>query len=57
MSLERPTDPLESPHDPLEIDREQARTAALSLAAWLVITLTAVGMLFVLGEAITGLFV
>ena len=47
----------ETTHDPLEIDRENARFVAIGLAAWLVLTATAVALLLVLGPSISGLFV
>jgi hypothetical protein len=44
-------------HDPLEIDRENARFAAISLAIWLVLTAAAVMLLIIAGPTLTGLFV
>ena len=44
-------------HDPLPVDRENARLAAIGLVVWIVITLAVVGLLLVFGDVISGLFV
>lgn len=38
-------------------DQEMARTAAVSLGIWLLLTMAAVGLLLVAGDAIMNLFV
>jgi hypothetical protein len=48
---------LDTTHDPLEIDRENARFTAIGLAVWLVLTAAAVLLLMMAGPILTGLFV
>ncbi|WP_254864279.1 hypothetical protein [Halovivax gelatinilyticus] len=47
----------DSAHDPLSIDRENARLAAIGLGVWLAITLAAVVLLWVFGPSVSGLFI
>lgn len=44
-------------HDPLTIDRTNARLAAIALAVWMAITLAVVGLLLAFGPSISALFV
>lgn len=44
-------------HDPVEIDRENARRAAIGLGVWLTITLAVVFLLLLFGDSLTGVFV
>ncbi|WP_339102855.1 hypothetical protein [Haloterrigena salinisoli] len=44
-------------HDPVDIDRENARRTAVGLGIWLTLTLAAVLLLLLFGSFITGLFV
>lgn len=44
-------------HDPVDIDRENARRAAVGLGVWLTLTLTAVLLLLLFGNSLTSLFV
>ena len=53
MSDGTSTNPLEAAAN----DQEQARTAVIALGVWLALTLAAVGLLLVGGDAISSLFV
>ena len=44
-------------HDPIDIDRENARRTAIGLGVWLTLTLAAVVLLLLFGDAITSLLV
>ena len=44
-------------HDPIEIDRENARRTAVGLGLWLTLTLAAVVLLLLFGGSITGLLI
>ncbi|WP_436344934.1 hypothetical protein [Natronorubrum sp. FCH18a] len=45
------------PHDPLDIDRRNARTAAIGLGVWLAITFAVVILLLLFGSTLTAIFV
>lgn len=47
----------DSSHDPLPVDRENARLAAIGLGVWMAITVAVVVLLLLFGGAISGLFV
>lgn len=44
-------------HDPVDIDRENARRTAVGLGIWLTLTSAAVLLLLLFGGTITGLLV
>ncbi|WP_164721993.1 hypothetical protein [Haloterrigena salifodinae] len=44
-------------HDPVDIDRENARRAAVGLGIWLMLTMAAVLLLLLFGSSITSLLV
>lgn len=44
-------------HDPVDIDRENVRRAAVGLGVWLTLTLTAVLLLLLFGSSLASLFV
>ena len=44
-------------HNPVDIDRQNARTAAARLGIWLAITLAVVILLLLFGSTLTSLFV
>lgn len=48
---------LDTTHDPLEIDRENARLAAIGLGIWLAITAAVIVLLLQFGPALSGIFV